>query len=215
MTRRGIAFGLIMAAAALPAVSAWAADAPAVPEQKRQLQQAYQGFYADGVCSVYVDLGAWQVSNWPEGRPVVLQFLRDQILPRFATDPAAFKDKTPDEIESEYLQFCTQTGFQVLQSLTSLSRLPAAEAARASQLRDAMLAAKFLGQCQTASALYLQGPEEHKNTLEKFVVAEVYAKDAGYRREAIDDEKGTQYWSDCDAAEARFKDIFEPLKAVP
>ena len=210
MTRHAIAFGLVMAASAAPAVSAWAAVTPAVAEQKRQLEQAYRGFYADGVCGVYVDLGAWQVSNWPEGKPVVQQFLMEKILPRVATDPAAFKDKTPDEVETEYLQFCTQTGFQVLQSLTSLSQVPAAESAKATQLHDTMLMAEFLGQCQTASALYLQGPAEHKNTLEKFVVAEIYAKDAKYRN-----GKETQYWRDCDAAEAKFKKLFEQPKVVP
>jgi hypothetical protein len=189
MMRHGILLGLLVAAAALPAVSARAADTPEVAEQKRQLHLAYLGFHADGICDVFIDLGAWQGANWPEGKPVVQQFLTEKILPRFATDPAAFKDKTPDQIETDYLQFCTQTGFQVLQAVTSLSQVPAAEADKANQLRDTMLMSTFLGQCQTASALYLQGAAEHKDRLEKFVVAEVYAKDAKYRHAEIDEDE--------------------------
>lgn len=64
----------------------------------------------------------------------------------------------------------------------------------------------------------MQGVPEHKERLEKFVIAEVYSKDPKYRHAEIDREdsaKAALYWKDCDTAQSGFQPIFEQLKPAP
>lgn len=201
-----------------------AADTPEVAEQKRNLIQAYNVAHTTGVCEVFAALRKWQAAAWPEGEAAVSQFLTEKILPRFAADPALLKDQTPAELEAEFGKFCSRAMATTAQVVEGLEQSPAEGAEAASRFRDTLRAAAFLGQCQTASALYLQGVPQHKDRLEKFVVAEVYSMDPKYRHEAVDSEsprlqensaKATLYWKDCDTAEAGFKSIFEQLKPAP
>ncbi len=180
MSQDRIAPGLMAAMALLTAVPAIAADTPEVAEQKRQMSQTYHGFHAHGNCRVFADVGVWQKANWPEGKPVVQQFLQEKILPRYMADPAAMKDKTPDALMLEYLRFCNQTGSEAEQILSKLESADAGDEAK--PLRDSMLAARFLGECQTASEVYLKGNPEHKDPIRRLVFNEVYAKDPKYRQ---------------------------------
>lgn len=233
MTRRILP---VLAAAAflLPLVAASAADTPEVAEQKRQLMQAYNVSHTTGICEVFAALRKWQKASWPEGEAAVSEFLVGKVAPRFAPDPAALNDKPAAELEAEFGKFCAQSSAATAQVVAGLNQAPAEEAEAARRFQDTLFAAAFLGQCQAASALYLQGVPEHKERLEEFVVAEVYAKDAKYRHEVIDSEsmrdgdvagavvktqensaKATLYWKDCDTAEAGFQSIFEQLKPAP
>ena len=226
--------GLAAAAVLLAITTADAADTPEVAQQKRNLMQAYNVAHTSGICEVFAALRKWQAAGWPEGDAAVSQFLTDKIMPRFAPDPAALQGKSTAELESEFGKFCAQSAAATQQVLDGLQQAPAAEAEAANRFRDTLQAANFLGQCQAASALYLQGVPEHKDRLEKFVVAEVYAKDPKYRHAEIDAEslaggdvagavvktqenslKATLYWKDCDTAEAGFQSIFEQLKPAP
>ncbi len=226
--------GLAAAAILLPVIGANAGDTPEVAEQKRQLIQAYNVAHTTGICDVFAALRKWQKAGWPEGETAVTQFLTDKILPRFAPDPAALKDKPAAELEVEFGKFCAQSAATTAQAMDGLTRAPAAEAEAARRLGDTLLAAAFLGQCQAASALYLQGVPEHKKHLEEFVIAQVYAKDPKYRHAEINAEslaggdvagavvktqensaKATLYWKDCDTATAGFQSIFEQLKPAP
>jgi hypothetical protein len=125
-----------------------------------------------------------------------------------------------------------------LPSVATAADAPPATAAAAQkkQLIDSFAAARFLGQCQAVSELYLQAqlPKDVTDKLKLFVVEKVYGKDARYRfavpdtsghdiSPAMDEvlkfrenqSKEKQYWADCDAVTAKFKEIFEQLKVVP
>jgi len=225
---------LAAAAPLLAGAIAGAADTPEIAEQKRQLAQAYHVAHASGVCEVFAALRAWQRTDWSEGDAAVSQFLADKLLPRFTPDPAVLKDKPAAELETEFGRFCDQSIATTTQGLDELMRAPPETSAEALRFRDTLLAATFLGQCQTTSSLYLQGVAEHKNLLRKFVVAQVFSKDEKYRHEEIDlakieggetgpgldqaianEEREQRYWSDCDTAEAGFKSIFEKLAPAP
>lgn len=231
---RGILAGLAGTAVLLPVIPAGAADTPEVAQQKRNLIQAYNVAHTTGVCEVFTALRMWQPSGWPEGDAAVSQFLKDKILPRFAPDPAQLEGKSAAELESEFGKFCAQSTTATLQVHEELKQAPAAEVEAANRLRDTLIAATFLGQCQTASALYLQGLPEHKDRLEKFVIAEVYSRDPKYRHAEVNAEslkdgdvagavldvqenslKATLYWKDCDTATAGFQQIFEQLQPAP
>lgn len=223
-----------MTAILLSSVTANAADTPEVAEQKRQLAQAYNVAHTTGICEVFAGLRLWQKAGWPEGEAAVSQFLVDKVLQHFAPDPAALNGKPAAELEAEFGRFCAQATAATAQVVDGLKQAAAQEAEAARRFQDTLYAAAFLGQCQAASALYLQGVPEHKDRLEKFVVAEVYAKDPKYRHADIDAEslkdgdvagaviktqensaKATLYWKDCDTAEAGFQSIFEQLKPAP
>lgn len=226
--------GITAAAMIIPVMAAGAADTPELAQQKRNLIQAYNAAHTAGVCEVFTALRKWQPAGWPEGDAAVSQFLKDKILPRFAPDPAQLEGKTAAELESEFGRFCAQSTAATQQVFDGLKQAPATEAEAANRFGDTLLAATFLGQCQTASALYLQGVPEHKDRLEKFVVAEVYSRDPKYRHEEFDEEKAVSgdlgaevdklvanqekevtYWKDCDTATAGFQSIFEQLKPSP
>ena len=231
---RGILAGLAGTAILLPMGPAYAADTPEVAQQKQNLIQAYNVAHTTGVCEVFMALRKWQAAGWPEGDAAVSQFLKDKILPRFAPDPSQLEGKSAAELESEFGKFCSQSTAATQQVFDGLKQAPATEAEAASRFSDTLLAANFLGQCQTASALYLQGVPEHKDRLEKFVITEVYSRDPKYRHAEVSAEslkdgdvagavldvqenslKATHYWKDCDTAEAGFKSIFEQLKPAP
>lgn len=245
--RATIALATLLVVVMLPVIPAAAADSPEMAQRKREMTMAYQVFHTHGICGVYVDVKLWQEADWPDGRPAVVQFLHEKVLPRFSQDPAALANKTTAELELEFLRFCTQIGDQFMQVLNSLQLLAsgaadgpqptAAEAAQKEQLRDSLRGAEFLGQCQATSALYLETKPEYRDQLEKFVIAEVFAKDPKYRHEAIDldilgnsgkgdlmaevkklgvnEDKKLQYARDCDTIEAKFNEIFEQLKESP
>jgi hypothetical protein len=243
MMRDRIIQGILIAAALLPVVSAWAADPPELAARKRELSQAYFVSHANGLCDVYGSLTDWQEANWPEGKPVVAQFLNDKLLPRLTSDPAAVQDMTADQKAAGFLLLCNQAGEQSLQVLQNLESVngaesnpppTAAETEQRQQLRASLLAATFLGQCQAASALYFDAKQENKEKLDHFVKNEIYAKDPKYRQAEIDHdemltgdisaelakikankEKETQYWRDCDMVTAKFNEISEQLKEAP
>jgi hypothetical protein len=216
MTSRTVA-GLAAVAMFLPII-AGAGDTPEVAERKRQLLQAYKISHTTGVCDVFSALRNWQKAGWPEGETVVTQFLVDKILPQFTADASALQEKSTAELEADFGQFCAQGKASTARVVEGLNRASAAEADAAKRFRDTLVAAAFLGQCQAASALYLQGAPGHKDRLEKFVIAEVYSKDPKYRHADIDRENSTKavlYWKDCDTAQAGFQSIFEQLKPAP
>jgi hypothetical protein len=235
MNQSTIALVVLASAALLPAPPVQAADTPEVAEQKRQYAQAYNSFYTLGSCGVFVDLQQWQLANWPEGRSVVQQFLQEKILPRYMADPAAIKDKTPDAIELDFLNFCMQIssdGNGILDNLKSAEA--AGQAEQAKQMRASLRAAEFLGECKTASAFYLGPGLENQDKRRQFVHDEVYAKDDKYRQTRLDkkvfedgdvaailangkanDEREIQYWRDCDMVDAKFVEIFDQLKPAP
>lgn len=231
---RGMLSGVVFATLLLPFAAARGADTPEVAQQKRNLIEAYNVAHTTGVCEVFAALRQWQAAGWPEGEAAVTQFLTGKVMPQFTADPSILAGKSPAEQESEFGKFCAQSTATVLRVHDGLKQAPAEDAEAANRFRDTLLAATFLGQCQTASALYLQGVPEHKDRLEGFVVAEVYSRDAKYRPVAIDEEKlvtgdaeaelakvqentakETLYWKDCDTATAGFESIFEQLKPAP
>ena len=228
---RWTTFALAAAVLSMPAA---AADSPEVAQQKRNLIEAYNVAHTTGVCEVFTSLRKWQAAGWPEGEAAVSEFLKGRVLPRFAPDSAQLEGKSAAELESEFGKFCAQSTAATLRVFEGLKQAPATEAEAANRFSDTLLAATFLGQCQTASALYLQGVPEHKERLEKFVIAEVYARDPKYRHEEVTAEslkdgdvagaaiktqenslKATLYWKDCDTATAGFQSIFEQLKPAP
>jgi hypothetical protein len=215
--------GLAAAAAILPAAKAYAEDTPEVAQQKRNLIDAYNAAHTTGVCDVFTALRKWQATAWPEGESAVTEFLIGRVMPQFTADAAVLQGQSAAELESEFGQFCRQSTAATLRVFAGLKQAPAEETEAANRFRDTLAAATFLGQCQTASALYLQGVPEDKERLGKFVVAEVYSRDPKYRQTAIDEldqaqensAKETLYWKDCDTATAGFQSIFEQLKPAP
>lgn len=233
MIRRTLS-GLAAIAVLMPVAAARSADTPEIAQQKRNLIEAYNVAHTAGVCEVFTALRQWQAAGWPEGDAAVSAFLTGKVMPQFTPDPSVLAGKTPAEQESEFGKFCAQSTAALLRVHDGLKQAPAEETVAADRFRDTLLAATFLGQCQTASALYLQGAPEHKDRLEKFVVAEVYSRDPKYRQaevaaESLEDGdvagavlkveenklKETLYWKDCDTATAGFQSIFEQLKPAP
>jgi hypothetical protein len=113
------AMGLIVALIAVPA---FAGDTPEVVKQKQEYTTAYQATHAYGMCEVYIGLKEWQEKNWPEGKPVVEQFLKEKILPRYTSDPAALNGKSFVEIETEYLKLCAQSQGMYQQVVETLGK---------------------------------------------------------------------------------------------
>jgi hypothetical protein len=215
----------------LAAGAAWAADPPetAAPpdaaEQKRLLQLAYRAAHARGVCDVYLDFARWQAAHWPEGKAAREQFLTGRILPNYVA-AAGPEKSTPDQLEAEYRPFCEQSGDLYDSAMDDLRSEPDDPmAAQRQQVADSLEAGRFLGQCQTVSALYLQGDPEQTKPIAPFVRDEVYAKDERYRQDAVrgvevddilkqaksNEARESQYWSDCDEAEAKLGKIAEQL----
>lgn len=102
--------------------AALAGDSPEVVRQKQQYIQAYRATIAYGACETYADFKQWQEANWPEGQATREAFLREKVLPQYSTDAAALKSKTFLELESGYLQMCSDALHTYQQVMDALSK---------------------------------------------------------------------------------------------
>jgi hypothetical protein len=225
---------LLLATAAADAAderAAGAADPPAAAGQPSPVELVFRAAHARGVCDVYLDFARWQPAHWPAGKAVREEFLTKEILPNYVA-AAGLQDATPDQLEGEYRTFCEQSGDLYGRALEQLeSQTDDATKTQRLQLAASLEDGRFVGQCQTASALYLQGDPARQEAVAPFVRDEVYAKDERYRQVTPDVEaaragkvdeilaqkksneaKEEQYWRDCDEAQAELEKISEQLQ---
>lgn len=226
--RAGIAMSLLVAVSA---------TAGAQPEQQQALiRQALDSAYGYGTCLVYVELRGWQQTEWPEGEAAVNAALVERILPRYTQDAAVLK-RDPIELANEYANLCRQTQQQYFDFDGQLAENSADAPEVAQQkvnMRQTMSAARFVGQCQIASAIYfgtLETRKEDHEHLGRFMTAKIYSQDPKYLpypkvdlgvsspadvdrmvAESTANAEGQRaYWADCDAVTAKLQQVTQQL----
>lgn len=246
MNRLAAAGCLVAVAFALASAAARAQESAATDaEWKEQLLLAHQVSNARGICEAYTAFKRWQLANWPEGQPAVARLFDTTVLPNFLQDRSLMKDRTPAQVEEELLKFCTQAVEQAVTARNAFQAIADGQAGRqptaeehdqAIAFRDSLDSATFRGECKTVSPLYRAAPEAEKETIQRFVYAEIYGKDDRYRQQgpnaiardddSMDDvaeffntfkqnrDREGRYWSDCDSADARFQSVIEQLTAT-
>jgi hypothetical protein len=218
-------------------------SAEAAAQWNQQLLIAHKASDAHGVCEVYLRFKRWQQANWPEGAAAVARFFDTTVLPNFLQDRSKMEDKSAAQVETELLAFCTQAGEQSVAARNYFQAIadgqteppPAAEQReQAVGLRDSLISATFRGECMTVSPLFFEAPAAEKESITKFVHAEIYASDPQYRQETLDtsgmtdeqalaavsekmrifkenEDREARYWRDCDRAETRFQSVIQRL----